>query len=185
MANPRLLDREDSILVVVDVQEAYRNKIVEYERTLHCVRRLLEAAKVMRVPVLVTEQYPKGLGPTQPEIAQGFAPDQRIISKMSMSCYRQSEFAEAINGLHRRQVVLCGIEVHACINQTALDLLERGYDVHVPYDAVSSRFEVDYQIGWQKLIGSGVVPATVEMICLEWVRTAEAPEFKAILSLIK
>jgi nicotinamidase-related amidase len=185
MANPRMLDREDSVLVVVDVQEGYRNKIVEEERTIRCVRRLIEAAKVMGVPVLVTEQYPKGIGPTQPEIADGFPPDQCVISKMSMSCYRQPQFAEMLNGLHRRQVVLCGIEMHACINQTAHDLIERGYDVHVPYDAASSRFETDYRIGWEKLLGSGAVPATVEMICLEWVRTAEAPEFKAILKLIK
>jgi len=185
MANPRMLDREDSILVIVDVQEGYRDKIVEHARTVSRVRCLLEAAKVMNVPVLVTEQYPKGIGPTQPEIADGLLPDMPVIAKMSMSCYRQPHFAELLNELHRRQVVLCGIETHACIVQTALDLLERGYDVHVPYDAISSRFETDYRIGWEKLIGSGAIPATVEMICLEWVRTAEAPEFKAILNLIK
>jgi nicotinamidase-related amidase len=185
MANPRMLDREDSILVIVDVQEGFRDKIVEHARTVGRVRCLLEAAKVMSVPILVTEQYPKGLGPTQPEVAEGLAPGTPIIAKMSMSCYRQPRFAELLNGLHRRQVVLCGIETHVCINQTALDLLERGYDVHVPYDAISSRFEVDYRAGWDKLIGSGAVPATVEMICLEWVRTAEAPEFRDILKLIK
>jgi len=185
MANPRMLDKEDSVLVVVDVQDCYRDKIVEHARTVRCVRRLVEAAKVMQVPILATEQYPKGLGHTQAEIADGFPPDLRVIAKMSMSCYRQPEFAELLNGLHRRQVVLCGLESHACINQTAHDLLERGYDVHVPYDAISSRFEVDYGVGWKKLLGSGVVPATVEMVCLEWVRTAEAPEFKAISKLIK
>ena len=185
MANPRMLDSEDSVLVIVDVQEGYRGKTVEHERMVRRVRRLLEAAKVMGVPLLVTEQYPKGLGRTQPEISEGFARGQQVIEKMSLSCYREPAFAEFLNGLHRHQVVLCGVETHACINHTAHDLLERGYDVHLPYDATSSRFELDYRVGWEKLVGSGVVPATVESICLEWVRTAEAPEFKAIHKLIK
>ena len=82
-------------------------------------------------------------------------------------------------------MVTCGLETHACINQTVHELLQRGYQVHVPFDAISSRFEHDYRIGWEKMIGSGAVPTTVEMVCLEWVRTAEAPEFKAIQKLIK
>jgi nicotinamidase-related amidase len=81
--------------------------------------------------------------------------------------------------------VVCGIEAHACVSQTVHELLEQGYQVHVPYDAISARFQTDYQIGWEKVIGSGAIPSTVEMVCLEWVRTAEAPEFKAIHRLIK
>ena len=185
MGNPRMLDSEDSVLVVVDVQEAFRDKVCEHDRMVGCVRRLVEAAKVMGVPILVTEQYPKGLGPIQPEVSDGFPPEQKVIAKMSLSCYGEPAFAETLNALHRRQVVVCGVETHACISQTAHDLLERGYEVHVPYDAVSSRFELDCRVGWEKLLGSGVVPATVESICLEWVRTAEAPEFKAIQKLIK
>ena len=138
----------------------------------------------MQVPVLVTEQYPKGLGHTQPEVAEGFPAGQRVIEKMSMSCCA-SRVREQLAALRRSQVVVCGIEAHACVNQTVHDLLERGYQVHVPYDAISARFEHDYRIGWEKIVGSGAVPSTVEMACLEWVRTAEAPEFKAIHELIK
>lgn len=185
MSNSRLLDRNDSVLVIVDVQEGYRNQIFEHERTVRSVRRLLEAAKIVGVPILVTEQYPKGLGHTQPEIADGFPAGQPVFEKMSMSCFRQPAFAERLKSLNRRQVVVCGIEAHACINQTVHDLLEHGYQVHVPYDALSARFEHDYRIGWEKIVASGAVPATVEMVCLEWVRTAEAPEFKAIRRLIK
>ena len=82
-------------------------------------------------------------------------------------------------------MLVCGIETHACVNQTVHDLLDGGYRVHVPFDALSSRFDLDYRVGWEKLLGSGAIPTTVEMACLEWVRTAEAPEFKAIHKLIK
>jgi nicotinamidase-related amidase len=181
----RLLDRSTSLLVVVDVQEGYRNKTVEHERMIRGVRRLVEAAKIMRVPVLVTEQYPKGLGHTQPEVAEGFPADQLIIEKLSMSCYRQALFMEQLKNSGCRQIVVCGIEAHACVNQTVHELLENGYQVHVPFDAISARFEHDYRVGWEKMIGSGAVPTTVETVCLEWVRTADAPEFKALHRLIK
>ena len=180
-----MLDRRDSVLVIIDVQEAYRDQTFEHGRMVRNVRRLLDAARIVGVPVLVTEQYPKGLGHIQPEVADGFAPGQRVIEKMSMSCLGQPAFASELAALRRTQFVVCGIEAHACVNQTAHDLMDRGFQVHIPFDAISARFECDYRIGWEKLIGSGAVPSTVEMACLEWVRTAEAPEFKAIHALIK
>jgi nicotinamidase-related amidase len=108
-----------------------------------------------------------------------------VVEKLSLSCYGEARFAERLDGLKRRQALVCGIETHACVNQTAHDLLDRGYMVHIPFDATSSRFEHDYRVGWEKIIGSGAVPTTVEMACLEWIRTAQAPEFKAIQKLIK
>jgi len=108
-----------------------------------------------------------------------------VIEKMSMSCCGQPAFLERLEVLARSQIVVCGIEAHACVNQTVHDLLDRGYRVHVPYDAVSARAAHDLRAGWEKIIGSGAVPSSVEMACLEWVRTAEAPEFKAIHRLIK
>lgn len=185
MAHPRVLERDASVLLIIDVQEGYRGHTIEHDRMVRSVRRLLEAAKLMRVPVIATEQYPKGIGHTQPEVADGFPADCRVIEKMSMSCFGQPAFVDRLRALGRTQVVVCGIEAHACVNQTVHDLLDRGYTVHVPYDAISARFESDLRVGWEKLIGSGAVPSTVEMVCLEWVRTAEAPEFKAIHRLIK
>lgn len=181
----RMLDRADSVLVVIDVQEAYRNLTVDHERMVANVRRLIEAAKVVNVPILITEQYPKGLRHTQPEVREALPVDQPIFEKMSLSCWRQAQFAGRLAELRRSQVVVCGIEAHACVNQTVHDLLEQGYQVHLPADAISARFERDYRIGWEKMIGSGAVPSTVEMVCLEWIRTAESPEFKAIHKLIK
>jgi nicotinamidase-related amidase len=185
MAHPRVLERDASVLLIIDVQEGYRGQTLEHERMVRTVRRLLDAANIMQVPVIATEQYPKGIGHTQPEVAEGFPDGMKIIEKMSMSCCGQPAFVDRLRALGRTQVVVCGIEAHACVNQTVHDLLDRGYKVHVPYDAISARFETDLRIGWEKIVGSGAVPSTVEMACLEWVRTAEAPEFKAIHRLIK
>jgi len=185
MAHPRVLARDQSALLIIDVQEGYRGHTVEHDRMVRAVRRLLDAATLLGIPVLATEQYPKGLGHTQPEVAEGFPSGLRVIEKMSMSCCGQPAFLERLEVLARSQIVVCGIEAHACVNQTVHDLLDRGYRVHVPYDAVSARAAHDLRAGWEKIIGSGAVPSSVEMACLEWVRTAEAPEFKAIHRLIK
>ncbi|MFN8641955.1 MAG: isochorismatase family protein [Candidatus Binatia bacterium] len=185
MAHPRLLDRARSALVVIDVQEGYRGHTVDHERMVHGVRTLLAAAALLEVPVIATEQYPKGLGRTQPEVRERLPAATPVIEKLSMSCCGQPRFVAAVEALARAQIVVCGIEAHACLNQTVHDLLARGYQVHVPRDAISARQETDLQVGWEKIVGSGAVPATVEMVCLEWIRTAESPQFKAIHALIK
>ncbi len=185
MAHARVLDRTDSVLVVIDVQEAYRGITVEHDRMVRGVRRLIEAAKILGVPILATEQYPKGLGHLMAEVSEVLPTGLEVVEKLSLSCCGEPRFAERIGGLKHRQALVCGIETHACVNQTAHDLLDRGYRVHIPFDATSSRFEHDYRTGWEKMIGSGAVSTTVEMACLEWVRTAQAPEFKAIQKLLK
>jgi len=185
MAHPRVLERDQSVLVVIDVQEAYRGVTLEHDRMVRGVRRLIDAAQIVGVPILATEQYPKGLGRLIPEVAEGFPAHAPVVEKLSMSCCGQAEFVTHLEGLRRRQVVVCGIEAHACVNQTVHDLLDLDYQVHLPVDALSARFEHDYRIGCEKMIGSGAIPSSVEMVCLEWIRTAAAPEFKAIRKLIK
>lgn len=181
----RLLDRQQSVVVVIDIQEAYRGRTFCEERFLRGVERLLRVAGIVGVPVLATEQYPRGLGPTLPEIRSLFPPECKVFEKRSLSCWQAAGFAEALRGLGRSQAVLCGLEVHACVNQTAHDLLARGFQVHLPVDAVASRFALDFRVGLRKLFQSGVVPATVEMVAFEWLRTAEAAEFKAVQQLFK
>jgi nicotinamidase-related amidase len=173
------------VLVVIDVQESYRNLTVEHEQLVRGLQRLIEAAKIVGVPLLATEQYPKGLGHFMPEVAETFPAEIAIIEKRSLSCCGQPAFVERLVELKRRQVVVCGLEAHACVNQTVHDLLDRGYQVHLPYDAISARFETDRRMGWEKMIGSGAIPSSVEMVCLEWVRSADAPEFRAVHKLIK
>jgi len=185
MSHPRVLERSRSILVVIDVQEGYRGLTLDHERMVRGVRTLIEAAKVFAIPILATEQYPKGIGHLLPEVTSAFPAGVEVIEKRSMSCCGQPDFTKRLEALQRRQIVVCGIEAHACINQTVHDLLDRDYQVHVPYDAISARFEHDYRVGWEKMLASGAIPSTVEMACLEWVRSAAAPEFKAIHKLIK
>lgn len=170
---------------MIDVQEAYRGLVFNHEAVQRALSRLLRVATALEVPLLVTEQYPKGLGHTMGELAQLLPPGQPVIQKLSLSCCGEGRFMAALDALHRRQIVVCGLETHACINQTVHDLLDQGYQVHLPCDAISSRFESDYHVAWDKLIGSGAVPTSVEMISLEWVRTAAAPEFKIVQKIIK
>ena len=185
MSHPRMLDRSQSALVVIDVRQAYRGLTVEPERVVRGVRRLIDAAQLLGIPILATEQYPKGLGHLVREVAEAFPAGFEVIEKMSFSCCGEPRFTARLAELKRSQIVVCGLEAHACVNQTVHDLLDQGYHVHVPFDAISSRFQHDYQTGWQKMTGSGAVPSTVEMACLEWMRTATAPEFRAIQKLIK
>lgn len=185
MAHPNVLDRTQSALLVIDVQEAYRGVTFDHDRMLRGVRRLIEASKLLSIPILATEQYPKGLGHLLPEVLEVCPADLPVVEKRSMSCCGEPEFVAALNRLRKTQVVVCGVESHACVNQTVHDLLAEGYRVHVPVDAISSRFEHDHRVACEKMIASGALPATVEMVCLEWVRTAAAPEFKSIQKLIK
>ncbi|HER20334.1 MAG TPA: hydrolase [Chromatiales bacterium] len=185
MSVSRLLHRDDSALVVIDVQEAYRGKTVEHDRMVERVCRLIRAARLLAVPIVVTEQYPKGIGRTQREVAECLPEAQPILEKMTMSCCGQPQFVAAVERLGRRQLVVCGIEAHACVNQTVHQLLERGYEVHLPRDAVSARFESDLEVAWQKMTTSGAVPSSTEMALLEWIRSSEDPLFKDIHRLIK
>jgi nicotinamidase-related amidase len=183
--HPKLLAREGTVLVVIDVQEAYRSVLFEYERVAAAVTRLVQGATALGVPVLVTEQYPKGVGHTVAEVASHLPAGTVPIQKMSMSCCGAAEFMTALGDLRRHQVLIAGIETHACVNQTAHDLLAADYQVHVVHDATSSRRPEDYAIGWEKIRAAGAVPATVESALLELLRTAEAPEFKAVQRIIR
>lgn len=183
--HPRLLSRDATVLVVIDVQEAYRSVLFEYERVAAAVARLVQGAGLLGVPVIATEQYPKGVGSTVAEVATHLPAGTVPIQKMSMSCCGAPEFMTALQGLHRQQVLIAGIEAHACVNQTAHDLLAARFQVHVAHDATSSRRPEDYAIGWEKMVGAGAIPATVESALLELLRTAEVPEFKAVQRLIK
>jgi nicotinamidase-related amidase len=183
--HPRLLDRDAAVLVVIDVQEAYRSVLHEYDRVARAVATIVQGAVALGVPVLATEQYPKGLGHTVAGVAEYFPRGLVPIEKLSFSCCGTPLFLSELACLRRRQVILTGIETHACVNQTAHDLIAAGYAVHAPHDATSSRRPEEYAIGWEKMVAAGVVPATVESALLELLRTAEAPEFKTVQRLIR
>jgi nicotinamidase-related amidase len=183
--HPSLLDRDAAALVVIDVQEAYRSVLWEYERVARTVSTLVEGAGLLGVPVVLTEQYPKGLGRTVAEVADRLPAGTTRVEKRTLSCCGTADFMTALATLRRPQILIAGIEAHACVNQTAHDLLAAGYQVHVAYDATSSRRREDYVVAWEKLMASGCVPATSESALLELLRTADAPEFKAVQRLIR
>jgi nicotinamidase-related amidase len=184
---PELLDRKHSVLVVIDVQERLFPAIYERELMLGRIDLLLTAANLMKIPVILTEQYPKGLGNTIEEIRK-LIPDVAPLSKMDFSCLPAPGFKEQLAGLHkehREQIVLMGIETHICVTQTALDLAAQGERVMVVADATSSRRPIDAQIALQRLSQNGLTITTAESVVFEWLRRAGTDEFKALQSKLK
>ncbi len=171
-----LLVRERAALVVIDVQEAFR-PYASFERVAGACATLLQGARILEVPAIVSEQYPKGLGRTAPEV--GLA-DEQPLEKTVFSAARADEFD--LGG--REQALVCGIETHVCVSQTVHDLLERGVEVHVPADAVGSRHAIDYERGLERLQRAGAVVTTVEAALFELLERAGTPEFKAVQKLI-
>ena len=178
------LARDRAALVVVDVQEAFRPAVLDFERVAENAAKLVHGARVLGIPVIVTEQYPKGLGTTVPELADeldGITP----IEKVCFSAGDSDRFNEQLAESGRDQVLLCGIESHVCVNQTADDLLGRGLEVHVARDAVSSRTEENRELGLHKMERAGAVVTSVETALFELLGAAGTPEFKEIQSLVK
>jgi nicotinamidase-related amidase len=172
-----MLARDRAALVVVDVQEGFRSYDTFAEVARRC-GRLVEGAGILEVPVVATEQYPKGLGRTAPEV--GLPDAVAPVEKTVFSAARADGFDLA----GRDQAVVCGIEAHVCVMQTALDLLERGVEVHVVADAVGSRHGQDREVGLHRLDRSGATLTTVEAALLELCERAGTPEFKAVQKVI-
>jgi len=183
--SPRLLDRRRTALVLIDVQERYRTVLHGWDRVTAACELLLQGALLLEVPVLVTEQYPHGLGHTAEELSRHFVRGGRVIEKRSLSCLGAAEFDNALRAVGRQQLLVAGIETHACVNQTVHDLLAAGYQVHVPEDATSSRLARDVAPAWAKMLAAGMLPTTSEQSLLELVETADAPEFRSIQTMLK
>jgi nicotinamidase-related amidase len=171
-----LLSRDRAALVVIDVQEGFRPYTTFAPVATSC-GKLLEAARILELPALVSEQYPKGLGHTAPELG---LQDEPRIEKTVFSAVRADGFD--LGG--REQVLVCGIEAHVCVSQTVHDLLERGVEVHVPADAVGSRHQLDYERGLERMERAGAVVTSVEAALFELLERAGTPEFKAVQRLI-
>jgi len=174
------LDRERAALVVIDVQEAFRGPVAGFDRVAHAAGTLIEGAAAAGVPVIATEQYPKGLGPTVPEVAERLPQGARPIEKLAFSAAE----AEGFDLDGRDQAIVCGIEAHVCVNQSVLDLLERGVDVHVVSDAVASRTEANREIGLARAERAGAVLTSVETALFELLGRAGTEEFKRVQRLI-
>jgi nicotinamidase-related amidase len=171
-----LLNRDRAALVVVDVQEGFR-PYASFAGVADACAKLVQAARILDVPRIVSEQYPKGLGHTAPELG---LQDETPLEKTVFSAARAPGFELQ----QRDQAIVCGIEAHVCVSQTVQDLLERGVEVHVPADAVGSRHAIDYERGLERLERAGAVVTTVEAALFELLERAGTPEFKAVQKLI-
>lgn len=178
---PARLAPTDSALLIIDVQEKLLPAIPGVPQLLTNLSFILDAAHVVGVPILATEQYPKGLGPTHPAITDRLTAHRP--AKVVFSCGGVPEVIAGLAG--RPSVVLAGIEAHVCVLQTALDLLSRGLRVFVAADAVASRDEFDRRIALRRLDQAGAVLTTVETAAFEWLGTAASPGFKAMSKLVQ
>lgn len=178
-----LLSRQTSLLVVIDVQEKLAPLICETERLLVNCSKLVQSAELFAVPSFATEQYPQGLGPTVPALAEHLPVRP---AKLRFSCAEVLNWPPAAERTDNRfQVVLCGIEAHVCVLQTAFDLLAAGYQVFLAADAVGSRRQLDWKIALDRLASAGATIVTTESVLFEWCETAEAPEFKQFVAIVK
>ncbi len=185
MAHPNLLDRKSTALVVIDVQEAFRNVIPQFEQIAVRISTALRGFHILEVPIIVTEQYPKGLGPTVEEITLSLPEGNVPLEKRAFSACGAGPFMKMLEEFDVSQIVICGIETHVCVSQTAHDLLDAGFDVQVLTNCVASRFDHDREAGLSKMYGSGVDPSSVEMALFELMRDSSHEKFKEIQALIK
>lgn len=185
MSHPRILDRTKTALVIVDLQEAFRSAISEFPMIASKVSIAVRGFQILDLPVIITEQYPKGLGRTAEEILMNLPADFEVIEKTTFSSCGARAFSEKLKESNISQIVLCGLETHICVNQTAHDLLTEAFEVHILCDGVGSRFSDDKESALRKMQMNGVVPSTVEMALFELLRDSKHEKFKEIQNLIK
>ncbi len=185
MSHPKLLDPTNSALIIIDVQEAFRSVIPDFEEIAPRIATAVNGFGILGVPILVTEQYPKGLGHTAAEIALSLPDSCPIFEKTTFSSCGSAEFSKKLDELDVNQVLLCGIETHVCVSQTAHDLIDAGFEVHILTDCVSSRFAHDKEAGLSKMYASGAEPSSVEMALFELMRDSTHEKFREIQAFIK
>jgi nicotinamidase-related amidase len=179
-----MLEIQNCCLTVIDVQGKLAQLMSDKELLFRNVQILIQAARVLELPIVWCQQVPEALGPTVPEIAE-LLTDQEPINKADFSCCGEEAFNIRLNSLKRRQILVCGIETHVCIYQTVLDLLGRGFEVTVVADAVSSRTVGNRQIALTRMAAEGARLGSTEMVLFELLRTARHPQFRQIAKLVK
>ncbi|MGC2538978.1 MAG: hydrolase [Candidatus Sulfotelmatobacter sp.] len=182
----RPLEAERCALLVVDIQEKLLPPIFQKEQLVRNAKLLIRAAGVLKIPAIVSTQYAKGLGGTVPEIAS-LLPESGAIDKNLFSCLGSEVFCTLLKRLpgNRNTLLLCGMESHICVTQTALVALREGYIVHVASDAVSSRTEWNWKIGLERMRAAGAVISSTEMMIYELMRSSGSPAFKEMLPYLK
>lgn len=180
-----ILQPEKSAFVIVDVQTAFRESIAGFAELANKIAVFARGARLLNIPILVTEQYPKGLGRTADEILNVLSEDIEFIEKTAFSSCGASAFGEKLLNTGATQIVVAGLEAHICVNQTVHDLLEQNFQVHLLCDCITSRGEQNKFIGVQKMQMSGAILSSVETALFELLRDARHEQFKAVQNLIK
>lgn len=185
MRSEQMLSASDCVLLVVDVQEAFIEPIHEIERVIERSRVMIEAARLLGLPIVVTEQYPKGLGRTVEVLRTALGQEQRYFEKQTFSCCGVEAVRQALLETGRSQVLLVGIETHVCVAQTALDVQALGLRPYVAVDAASSRRQLDADVALRRLARAGVVLTTTEAAIMEMTVWSRHEAFKGISRLIR
>lgn len=186
MPHPHLLDAKTTALLIVDLQEAFRPVIVNFDQIAARTAIMIQGAALLNLPILLTEQVPQKLGGTIAEIQSHLPANIDRREKTAFSCCGADGLLDHLKSHPaRRQIILCGIETHVCVNQSAHDLLAAGYQVHLPLDCTASRKASDRDAGIQKMQQSGVISSSTEMALFELMRDAKHEQFRAISRLIK
>ncbi|PYP93428.1 MAG: isochorismatase [Candidatus Angelobacter sp. Gp1-AA117] len=181
----QILHPQQCALVVVDIQEKLLPPIHEKERMVRNSQLLIRAAKILSLPVIITTQYSRGLGQTVPEIAS-LLPDITPLDKLEFGCFGNGQFCSTVANLNgRNTLLLCGMETHICVLQTALGALAQGHHVHVAADAVGSRSELNWKLGLDRMRDAGAVISSTEMMIYELLGKSGTPAFKEMLQYIK
>jgi len=179
-----MLKKEEAVLVLIDIQGKLAQVVEESALVVSNIATMVQGAKLLELPILWLEQYPKGLGPTDERVAEHLT-DEKPIEKNTFSAYDTEEFVQALEQTGRKKILLAGIEAHICVYQTAAQLLENGYEVEVLADCVSSRTASNREIGIQKMMQLGARVTSVEMALFEMQQVAKGDAFKAISKLVK
>lgn len=178
------IEKEDTVLLIVDIQEKLAAVMKEREKVVRNNLHLIELARMIHLPVMVTEQYPKGLGPTVQEIREA-VPTYHPVEKMTFDCCGQPIFLEELKKLKKRNVVLTGMESHICVLQTCIGLLKGGINVHVVQDAICSRYKENWKIAMEFMRDAGAVVTCTETVMFQLLKIAGTDEFKAMSKRIK
>jgi len=179
-----ILDKEDTVVLIVDIQERLAVVMKEKDRVVKNTQHLIELAKMLTIPIVVTEQYPKGLGKTVLEL-QAALPYYRPVEKISFDCCGQPTFLEELKDHHKSTVILAGMETHICVLQTCIGLLKGGLKVHLVQDAVCSRTDENWKTGIEFMRNAGAVVTCTETVLFQLLKVAGTEEFKKISQRIK
>lgn len=181
MANYRL-NQEEVVLVIIDLQEKLMKAMPDREKVFKNTQILLKTAQQLQIPVIVTEQYPKGLGPTANEIKENLD-EYEYLEKISFTA--GAALKELLVNSDRKTLIIAGSETHVCVFQTVRDMIAEGYNVHLVKDAVCSRFDINYNNGLELMRDLGAVISNTETVIFDLFKAAGSPEFKAVSAMIK